>query len=286
MKRAAVWMVAGALALSGVAMAQSSERVTLVDGTVLQGELVEKVPGQKVVLKLATGEVRTIEWSAIAQQAESASQAPPPPQGPPPPPQEKMFHVEVTADRPGVVLEQLQMAGTATFGYSYGWGGRGYGVFEAYSPVCVAPCSANVPASSIYRVAGSGVTISRKFQVPMDGARLRVSAGSAGARVGGAVMMAVGAGFLIGGLIILPFAFIGHDTSYCSPNCASQSSLNDTLLALGAGTAGLGALLLGIGIPLFATSATSVTSDDGQPLQFVSRNAAPKVRWEGNRIVF
>ena len=49
------------------AMAWEPERVSLRNGGVVRGALVEKVPGDHITLKLATGEIRTIPWQDIAE---------------------------------------------------------------------------------------------------------------------------------------------------------------------------------------------------------------------------
>jgi hypothetical protein len=72
------------VSLAGAARAEDVRlHVVLVDGTELQGELVEKVPGDHLTIELATGEVRTIPWSSIAS-TDDASWSPP--HAPPPPP--------------------------------------------------------------------------------------------------------------------------------------------------------------------------------------------------------
>lgn len=50
--------------------------VVLVDGGELQGELVEKVPGEAIVIQLATGEVRRVPWARIASVRAIADGAP------------------------------------------------------------------------------------------------------------------------------------------------------------------------------------------------------------------
>ncbi|HSQ63836.1 MAG TPA: hypothetical protein VLM85_11505, partial [Polyangiaceae bacterium] len=111
-----------ALALASAAHAQAAqERVTLVDGTVMQGELVEKVPGDHVTIKLATGEVRTIQWRALAPQA-----PPPQPQGglgaqpATAAPQGPTTHIEMDADRPGVALLRITSFGVVNAYTAYG----------------------------------------------------------------------------------------------------------------------------------------------------------------------
>lgn len=54
------------LTASTIARSAEEERVTTQDGTVVQGELVESIPGKKLVLKLGNGDVRTFAWSELA----------------------------------------------------------------------------------------------------------------------------------------------------------------------------------------------------------------------------
>lgn len=50
--------------------------VVLVDGGELQGELVEKIPGEAITIQLATGEVRRIPWASVANVREVAAERP------------------------------------------------------------------------------------------------------------------------------------------------------------------------------------------------------------------
>src|SRR4051812_30007389 len=57
---------AGGVAIAAVAHADDGRiHVVLVDGSEVQGELVEKVPGDHLTIQLATGEIRTIPWASI-----------------------------------------------------------------------------------------------------------------------------------------------------------------------------------------------------------------------------
>lgn len=52
-----------------VSGAAALERITLLDGSVYQGELVEKVVGDHVTLKLATGAVKRFDWRSLRGEA-------------------------------------------------------------------------------------------------------------------------------------------------------------------------------------------------------------------------
>ena len=90
--------------LAAPSVAHAQERVTLADGTVMQGELVEKVPGDHITIKLATGEVRTIQWGALAPQAQPVMPFAQPMQPMVNAPTGPTVHVMIDADRPGVTL--------------------------------------------------------------------------------------------------------------------------------------------------------------------------------------
>ena len=56
--------------------ALAGETVRLRDGSTFQGELVEKVPGDRVTIRLATGEIKRFAWGDIVPEAAPAATAP------------------------------------------------------------------------------------------------------------------------------------------------------------------------------------------------------------------
>jgi hypothetical protein len=253
------------LLVTAAAAAQGTERVTLADGTVMQGELVEKVPGNHITLKLATGEIRTIAWSALAPQ----EQAPPPPPnvsvqvGAPVAPQTTTptgptTHVAMDADRPGVTLLRVTGLGVVQAASAYG---TAYGSFMSYQPVCVAPCQADVEAGAMYRIGGDGVTPTSTFSLPPPAPGrplvLHVSAGSAGARFGG-LWLTIGGITLAatGGVLAGLFAAIGNE-----PGMNTNGWIVGGLV-----TAGVGVVMTAFGIWMIAESGTSVVTDQGIPI--------------------
>ena len=260
----------GLLAVSAAAHAQ--ERVTLADGTVMQGELVEKVPGDHITIKLATGEVRTIRWSALAPAPVAApvAQQPMLPAGQQAGP---TVHVLIDGDRPGVTLVRITDMGVVSAYTGYG---TAYGAFEQTRPVCMAPCQADLDANGMYRIAGGGITPTSAFGLPASqpgqAVRLHVHAGSIGARVGGLWLIIGGISFAIAGGTLAALA-------------AAESSISsDTgLLASGVVIGGLGVVALVIGIVLIAGSGTSVVTDEGIP---VARHAPARPRFTLDGLTF
>jgi len=260
---------AALLTLTIAAIAHAQERVTLADGTVMQGELVEKVPGDHITIKLATGEIRTIQWSALAPQV----QQPPPavtapmnvttPTGP-------TTHVAIDADRPGVTLLRVTGLGMVQAATSYG---TAFGSFMSYQPVCVAPCEANVEAGAMYRVGGDGVTPTSTFSLPAPAPGrpllLHVHAGSAGARIGGLWLVITGITFAVtGGTLAGVFAALQNDAD----------SNTGPWIAGGLVTAGVGVVMTALGIWLVSESGTSVVTDQGIP---VAKHGGPRLSPRG-----
>ncbi len=85
--------VLAAVSASRRAVAQLTEIVELKDGSLYQGQLIEKVEGDRIVIQLATGEIKTLPWDQVVRAVEApaagaSSSAPPrpaPPTSEPPP---------------------------------------------------------------------------------------------------------------------------------------------------------------------------------------------------------
>jgi len=252
-----------AIAMTLSALASAQERVTLADGTVMQGELVEKVPGDHVTIKLATGEVRTIRWSALAPQIQAPAvvvQNAPQTQGP-------VAHVTIDGDAPGIALMRVMGYGLVQYGSQVG-------AIANYQTVCLAPCQADVDSTAMYQIAGEGITPSSTFSVAPSprGTHLHVHGGSLGARIGGVWLLVGGITFAVtGGILAGTFAAI-------------SSSDNDTTgwVVAGLVTAGAGLVMTALGIPLVTGSGTSVVTDDNVSVA----KRAPKIRVVPGGFVF
>ncbi|HEX7601857.1 MAG TPA: hypothetical protein VF316_09640, partial [Polyangiaceae bacterium] len=237
--------------------ADGTATVTLKNGSLYRGALIERIQGDHVTLKTATGEVKTFLWADLAPAAAPAPVAPSPPAKPLEAPG---VLVTLTGDE-GVHLERV--TGTESGGawitmqsnssggsWGSGWAGQGRGGMAVlYGPVCQAPCNVRVDSSYVYRVAGPGYVATRTFQVSGDAVRVDAHMGSMAQRVLGWVAfgagLAVGATGLVGGWI-------------CSaiPNCTSTGWFI-------AGGVGLAAAVGGLVMVL--TSGSSVELD-GQPV--------------------
>ena len=200
--------------------------VVVRDGAIFRGQLVEKLPGQYVAVKVATGETRRIAWQYIARiDGDPAN-----------PPRPKTF-VRFKADHPGATLEEYVGNGD-------------------WATLCKSPCEGWVTQGETLRVGGSKILPSESFPVPAGREQMKVDAtvGTKKQQMWGAILGVGGAGFLtIGGSVLL----VGlAPNSRVDQNDGTQRELTDTerrnfkiaggtmmVIGAGLGIAGLSMLL-------------------------------------------
>jgi hypothetical protein len=224
MTRTTSWLKVSILLL-GVALARGARAetrytVNLKDGGILSGELVELAPERKIVLRLATGEVREIPWADItshekhdeppATPAATATASPPQPTPPASPPglatpeqieeeRRNQQRIEVVGDRDGINLQRVTGGSSGSAGflgrYAYYWS-------ESWQHICTVPCNQTVNAALLYRVDGTGVTTSDEFRIPRSATgptKLVIEAGSSIRRGFGWMSLILGIGGLVAG---------------------------------------------------------------------------------------
>lgn len=253
------------VALASPALAADGRVVVeLRNGSTVRGDLVEKVPGRKVVVQLATGEVRTLEWDAIAK-IDDAPAAPAPAAGPPAPgaPAADGVVVHLDADNPQATLQRR--AGTASFVIATSRG-TATAQGESWEDVCVTPCDTRIAKNQTVRVAGDGVTPSSNFVLARD-AKLDAKTGNLGVRTGGVWLASLGiAAAVTGGVMLLVQSNVpsnGHEIF--SPG-------------LMYGLIGGGLVATGAGIAMIISSGTSVKDDQGSAVARLSPPVAgPRV---------
>ncbi len=249
MRGVARWcLVVTYLVTGGAAFGAEVERVDLRDGSAVQGELVERVPGDHVTLKLATGEVRRIEWAAIAAVRPGGA----PEAGP------RTVPVSVASDHRGTSLHRIDQLATLITG-------RGYGTLAHFSKVCDAPCLANVELNPdvSYYVDGPDIPVSRPFTVNDRVRSLHVKGGSS------ALQGLAAASILVGGLAVTTGGslwIIGAVQTREARVHHSAGPNGPRLATAGMGTLIAGAALIVIGIPLALATRTHVTDDAGRRL--------------------
>lgn len=251
------------LGTSSAALADETLTIQLKNGSSVRGELVERVPGEKVVLKLATGEVRVIAWSDIGDTNEPAA------------PSAKQ-RVDIQSDHAGTQLQRI--TGQAS-GMGYAGGRSVYVHFESWENICVAPCSANVDPNGVYRVDAPGMTMSKNFHLPAPSAaplKLKVQGGNFGMRLGGAYSLSFGITGLLTGAIFLPIGLATEDK-------LSTSKLPQTFQTVGLVSLGVGAVLTALGVYLLVMSGTDVKTESGQEL---AKRSPSKIRLTSQGFAF
>lgn len=193
-------LLAGVVVFSTRAARADEETVHLVNGNVYGGELVEKVPGDHVTIKLVTGEIRKFEWSEIAPSV--ATQIVVTQTATPPPP--RPAHVRFESDTKGALLVRVDnvavnAAGLRTL------------TTETETPVCYAPCTADVDANAHYYVQGAYISRSTSFAIRDGQSVLSVRAGSSNVSTTGGWFLAVGVLSTVTGAIAAATAFATDD---------------------------------------------------------------------------
>jgi hypothetical protein len=227
-------------------VATPHDTVTLKNGAMYSGELVEKVPGDHEILKLATGEVKRFEWADMV-----AAAVPAPAPSVPPPPQAPQVRVKLDADNPKATLEVY--AGEGLVADS---NGRVYSEIVG-SAVCTPPCDKDVPPGK-YRIAGDGILPSDWFMLAASpsSVELRAKTASWGGHQAGWILSVASLGLVGTGALEFGLA-------------ASNPRGGSTDNIVGGICLGVGAAALAIGLPLWIINfATSVSiADAAQPAE-------------------
>ncbi len=254
---------------ANVAAADTVTTVTLKNGDVARGTVVELVQGDHVTLQLATGQTKVFPWAdvgAIAETQESpppAVVAPPPPPAvvaPPPPPVPGARVHLVANDEDARLGKDTGLRDTVCRTVS---DGRNTSVQCAevvlYKTICAPPCDAFVPAGT-YHVIGEGLRETGEIDVPESGAiRIDAHMRSNGRRTGGLVLLFGGIGFTLVGATFLVMTSLFTEPSTSSSGASSRLDLASTFAVTGGVMLGVGLVALGFGIWLTATSSSSAT---------------------------
>jgi hypothetical protein len=246
----------GVLLASSIALADETEVVHTRNGSVYRGELVEKVVDDHVTIKLATGEIKRIEWADI-----DAS----PPKPPPPPPQQQQrptsptVEVSFESDDSHATLQRYVGSGEVTVDYVTAYGttlGSGDGEMAMYRDVCVASCTERIPAGGRFRVAGQGLIPTDSFVLHSNESnQITASMSSRGKRRAGQYLTLFGAAPTLIGAGLLVAAPGSSSVAACN-GCVN---LQASLFLWGGIVTGVGVTMLVVGIVLWATSGSTAT---------------------------
>ncbi len=254
----------GVLTIALVSARADAETVKLADGSVYVGELVEKVPSDHITIRLATGDIRRFEWSALAVTAQAppvmtvATSAPITTPAPP-------AHVEVVSDSKGALLMKVEMLPIPTTNPN---GNVFHAFTERVVPVCYPPCSADVDSSAAYFIEGAYVSSTRRFAIPAGASKLTIRTGSSTVSAVGGWTLAFGIMSVIFGAIDTPVAFVNATGPWNGWQYVGVTTL------IGGG------VLMALGIPLIVAGLTHASIGD---IDVAHRN---RVRWNGALLAF
>ncbi len=232
----------------GSALAEGVTRhVRLRDGSEVQGELVEEVPGQRLVLKLATGEVRAIAADEIAPEPVPID----------PPPVTGKGRTSGLFTLPGAAPFQGPDGATVRIEADFPWGMYLFSAAPSgvgWDRLCSAPCDLRVDPAKTYRLDGPMLMASAPFKLePRRPQTLYVNTANAGAYATGWVLA-------ISGLAMMaPGAYIAHqgvEVTDKSTGERTRSTVPGWILL------GVGAVMVIPGVALIVANTTTEVTDD------------------------
>ncbi len=263
-----VSVVSVAIAASAVVFAADPDTVvTLKNGDVSRGVLVEKVTGDHVTIQLATGETRTYPWAEV--ESVKGAAAPPPAPAPPAPKRETGALVHLESDDDDAAISKLVGRGEGAFS-----AGTTYGsiTLEVVDNVCFAPCGKRIPGGR-YRMTGERLIDSEDFDLP-DSGEVTVHAHMAGRgrRVGWMMGLFGGIPLLTGGLLMLILASNMDPPKSASTLGYTEPDVRPTFYGIGGVMVGLGVLGTALGIYFVTTAHSDVSVTQGNsPEALLSR---------------
>jgi hypothetical protein len=223
--------------------------VRLRSGAVYQGELVERVPGDHITLRLVTGEIKRLGDAEVSAVEDTRGARPKPPEG-----EARTVRVDLQSTRPEAALVRIA---ARPGGLDGNFNGSLAGSSEGQL-VCVAPCGLAV-APGRFVVGGPGLRQSEVFELTgrNPGVRIAADPGTEGKLTGGIVLAGLGAlSGLVGLGMIEVSAIDGYDRY--DDGYTSRQRAPSQLLPVGLALLGLGAVVGVIGVVMAANSQTKV----------------------------
>lgn len=230
---------------------------TLKDGAMFGGEIVELVPNDHVTLKLATGELKRIEWADLAAAPASTwSSVAAPEQASP-----EAVPLTLRSSDPRVAL--FRDTGTD------------------WTLVCNVPCETSLEPTARYRIAGRGISAPAPFRVAPSTRPLvvDVKAGSKGARIGGWITFGVGVAGAMTGVLLTATAPNSYDVAMPSEGRGATMTVDPGQTQRGVGIAMLivGGITAVVGLASVSQGSTSLEGDTGALRHEAS--IAPRFEW-------
>ena len=239
--------------------------IYLKNGGSLRGTIIDAIPNAQARIQLATGEIATVQWTAIARiergEAPKGTAGPGPvrplPPLPPAPPSAPLAAAaRPTPPAPTVLVhidgaEDAQLEQDATHE-------------DHWQVVCSAPCDMRLPVGPDYRVSGPGIRTSGTFGLDFESGKhetVTVSAASKPWFIIGIVSTAAGGAAALVGAAVGLGASLASSVDTSNGDTASAQHENG-VAAAGWTVAGIGALAIVAGIILIVTNAKTRTTQD------------------------
>jgi hypothetical protein len=243
--------------------------VTLKNGGIVRGTIVEAVPGKDARVQLVTGEITTIPWADVARIATADGALPRAAASAPPP----LGAAGGEVSLPAVRLHVDAPADLRVYGRQ--------GEASEWAPMCSGPCDKLVPVEWEYQVRSEGVRPSAPFLLePAPGGRVSVKVDPATTRavvlgmigvIGGGVVTATG-------LILWGVGAVGQYTTYDNEGNPTTRSVGSAVEPTGIvlTAAGLACIVVG-GLTVLNNLTTSVKHEPGpSPIAKAPPPTAPR----------
>jgi hypothetical protein len=249
----------------------AAQDVLFKNGSKVRGQVVDIVPGDHVTLRFKNGEARRFEWVDVDRVMPASGPEPPPLPPAPPKPQPTTAPTTAPTVAPTVTAPPVETLPPATgptvkvhinspvFASLLR---RPHGG-SSFLKACDAPCDMEMPVSDDYMVsaAGSKTTPVKLAGQPGQTVIIDVDPPSDGGKIGGVVMIVLGAiGLIVGGSV----DFVGLIAESVTTDGSSGKSSADGILIAGLVITGV-SLGLGIGglVVYFKSGNTDVTTRTG-----------------------
>lgn len=212
----------GVILMAGVRVARAADEqpldtIVLHDGALVRGRVVELVPRERVVIQLATGETRTIDWALVAR-TEGPSFAPAPAPAPSAPAPSVVLTDPLLTPGPGRVPLLVESTGRPIrvgepTGSGSGWSHNTVVSVAFGRTVCSTPCTLQVsPGSVPLWLQGEGQRTQLLYAtVPSEGGAVRVRPSSMWGSWGGWALLGAGVAFVGGGATMLSLGINQRD---------------------------------------------------------------------------
>lgn len=207
------------------------------NGSIYHGQVIERVVGDHVTLKLETGAIKTLAWEDLEE-----SRRPPPPR---PPPVRPAVELTFASNDPRAVLQQHVLDGSD----------------DGFGDVCTAPCEKRLRPDAVYRVVVPGEVTMAGFRLPSSHEDHVVATLHPRGRLIAGVVTAI---------VALPVQIVGIGLAYAASSAPTYSVTRYGFAPVDNSGLGIAAVtlnavapaILAVGIALFLSSMSTVHVND------------------------